>query len=141
MWSGKMRVEPGKIALAMANLSWSKQRKTATGIAAGSAALAVAGLVTGLLAFQADSSLDGMPTTNNAERAAYQDRLDYRDELSLATNLTFGVMAAGLVTAACMYWFDMPEAPSSRRTKKQTSQRDPWTFRLAGRGAGLGFHF
>jgi hypothetical protein len=108
-WTTNLEVEPERTAAGMADLKWSDQRTVAVITFIGSAALVVGGAVTGLFALQADSSLSSMPTSNNKERAAYDDKLDSRDALAIASTILFSAAAAALLTGAGLYWFDKPD--------------------------------
>lgn len=111
-WSGTVRVESDRTALIMADLRPSSQRHYAVGTGVATALLAVAGGVTGLLALQYDASMNGMPTSTNEERRAYDDRLQTRDRMATASTVLFGVATAGLLTTAGLWWFDQPGAPA-----------------------------
>jgi hypothetical protein len=115
LWSGTLEVKPDQTSVTVASLRRTTQRKAAWATAAGSGGLTLAALVTGLLAVQADASLGTLTTRDNPSRRDHDDELARRDDLALASTVLFSTAAAALVTAALLYWFDGPPAPSAGR--------------------------
>lgn len=108
LWRHRVTIAPGRTAMVMATPAWSGQRKAAVGTAASGGALALAGLVCGLLAIQEDAALDGLPLGTDAQRRAWDDRLMARDRLATSSTALLSTAGAALVTAALLYWFDLP---------------------------------
>ena len=122
LWTGMVKVESDRTALAMADMGWSSQRKASTVTMASGATLLVAGLATGLLALQIDSSLSGVPKDSpDAVRAAHDDTVRERDNLALASTVLFSAAGAVLAAAAALYLFDTPAPPvAPDRARKGT---------------------
>jgi tetratricopeptide (TPR) repeat protein len=114
LWTGAIKVEPDSTALAVANLSWSRQRKIAAGTALGSGAVFVAGMVTGLVALKSDASLGPLTSKTNTDREDFNSRLQGRDRMATASTVLISLAGAALLAAAGIYWFDTPEAPAAR---------------------------
>jgi hypothetical protein len=122
LWNDSVEIEPGRTASTVANLRWSTRRKASVLTAGGGVAAAIAGLVTGLLALGEDSALAGAPPTADADRRAWDDRLDRRDRLATSSTVLLGVAGAALVGAAALYWFDNPDPPKPARAARLEEQ-------------------
>lgn len=141
LYKEKLKVEPDKTSLVMADLSWTRQRKGSLYVAGASAALGLAGLVVGALAMREDSAMGSLDTKANPGRSAYDEHLGTRDDLALTSSVLFTVAGTALLTAAGLFWFDSPDPPSDKDSAKA---RDKTRARSVLKGlntAALGFSF
>jgi len=149
LYKEKLKVEPDKTSLVMADLDWTRQRKGSLYVAGASAALGVAGLIVGAMAMREDSAMASLDTKSNPGRSAYDDHLGTRDDLALTSTVLFTVAGTALLTAAGLFWFDNPDppagkAPAKAHARSQAGARDParaGTLRKGVNTAALGFTF
>jgi len=109
LWRDRLQIASGRSTTAVADMKWSTQRKAAWATAGAGAAMALAGMVTGLLALGQDSALDTPPSPTDEDRQVWDDKLATRDRLGLSSTILLSSAGAALAVAAVLYWFDRPE--------------------------------
>ncbi len=131
LWSKKVAVRSGATEIALANLEQSPKRKISRYLAMGSLVAGGLGGLAGVFALAADSRIKqserGTSTLVewNDDRVNEDDRLAARDIWAITSTALFSVAAAAVVTAAVLYWFDIPSPPSQAKrpagSKKQAN--------------------
>jgi hypothetical protein len=113
LWTSNLDLAPEGTSSTTALLEPTRQRTQSSYVLLGAGVSFGVGLVSALVAYSIDSSLNDGTSVTNQQRADFDSALHTRNAFATASTVALIISGAALVAGGSMYWFDTPPVPAA----------------------------